>query len=242
VDRFRLIYLRSTTTEAPEESTPDETPLPRDLGPISPALASGKEASDPDACLSQTILGQAKVDLTHPDPKIRMLAIRCLEKAEPDIALPLLEEMLSDPDPEVRLQGMHSLIRFISPSVSALLKKHLNDGDPRMRMTALRGLFKQKEKMDPNLLDPFVRDGSPWVRRKLATLLGWTDPDLVFPILMRLFKDPHPQVRKAALLSLITLYPQEGEDRLLEALSDPDGDIQKWAKEVLERIIRRPPK
>lgn len=238
-DRFRLVFLKSTNTERP---TTDEFYLPPGSASIADGFASDREPGGPESLSSQVTLKQAKLDLMHPDPKIRMLAIRCLEKAEPGIALPLLREVLSDGDPEVRVQGLRSLVTFRDPSVFDLIKKYSTDGDPRIRLSVLRGLFKQKERVDLNLLHPFLNDESPWVRRKLATLLGWSPQDGAFPILMRLSKDPHAKVRQAALLSLMTLYPAESQDRLLEAMNDPDVDLRKWAKDVLERDLRMPEK
>ncbi len=108
-----------------------------------------------------------------------------------------------------------------------------------MRLAVLRGLFKQKGKVDLDLLQSFMNDESPWVRRKLATLLGWIQLDGVFPMLVRLSKDPHAKVRKAALISMMALYPQEGEERLLDAINEPDGDLRRWAREVLEKAVTR---
>ncbi len=235
-DRFRLIYFKSTTPEKPEA---DESSLPQDSESISAHPVSDRDPGAPETFTSQAIVKQARLDLMHPDPKIRVWAIRSLERAEPDIAIPLLQEMLADEDTDVRVQGLHSLITFGGPSVFETVKRYSSDGDPRMRLAVLRGLFKQKEKVDLSLLQPFVNDESPWVRRKLATLLGWIQLDGVFPILMRLSKDPHAKVRKAALLSLMTLYPEEGEDRLLDAINEPDGDVRRWATEILERSVTR---
>jgi hypothetical protein len=47
-------------------------------------------------------------------------------------------------------------------------------------------------------------------------------------------------VRKAALLSLITLYPDESENRLVEAMTDADPDLRKWARGTLEKTLTRP--
>ena len=238
-DRFRLVFLKSTNTERPSM---DEPVPPPGSASIADRSASDRELSGPESFSSRVTLKQAKLDLIHPDPKIRMLAIRCLEKAEPGIALPLLREVLVDGDPEVRVQGLRSLVTFRDPSVFDLIKKYSTDGDPRIRLAVLRGLFKQRERVDLNLLHPFLNDESPWVRRKLATLLGWSPQEGTFPILMRLSKDPHAKVRQAALLSLMALYPVESQDRLLEAMIDPDLDLRKWAKNVLERAVRTPEK
>lgn len=228
-ERFRLAFLRSTTTDRPSL---DESSLPPG------AQSSDRDLSGYGSFSSQVTLKQAKLDLTHPDPKIRMMAIRCLEKTEFGIALPLLQDALADRNPEVRVQGFRSLITFSEPSVFDLIRKYSTDGDPRIRLAVLRGLFKQKKRIDWNLLHSFLSDESPWVRRKLATLLGWVPLDGTFPILTRLSKDPHPKVRQAALLSLTALYSGESQDRLLEAMNDPDGDLRKWAKDVLERAVR----
>lgn len=235
-DRFRLAFLKSRSTE---RSSMDESFPPPGPASIAARPAPDRDPSGPESFSSQVTLKQARLDLMHPDPKIRILAIRCLEKAEPGIALPLLQEMLADRDPEVRVQTLRSLVTFREPSLIDVIKKHSTDGDPRIRLAVLRGLFKQKEWIDSNLLHPFSDDESPWVRRKLATLLGWSRQEGTFPILMRLSKDPHAKVRQAALLSLMTLYPAESQDRLLETMNDPDVDLRTWAKDVLERSVRR---
>jgi HEAT repeat protein len=96
--------------------------------------------------------------------------------------------------------------------------------------------------MDLNLLMKFLSDPSPWVRRKVATLLGWTQMEGVLPILMEMSRDEDSKVRKAALFSLVTLYPEEGEKCLMEAMLDRDSDNRKWAKKYLNKMIERPVK
>jgi len=61
-----------------------------------------------------------------------------------------------------------------------------------------------------------------------------------FPILMEMSKDQDSKVRKTALFSLITLYPEEGNDRLLEAMTDSDLDLRKWARNTLDKMAARP--
>jgi HEAT repeat protein len=237
-ERFRLIYLKSAESEGPILDQPSSSHEP--AGTSGKPLAS-MECSAPETFSSQAILKQAKADLKHPDPKVRVLAIKYyLEKSYPSIPISLLQEILSDRDPEVRAQALRSLIIFRSPIVSPLLKKHLKDNDPRVRIAALRGMLQYQEKIDLNILLQFLSDESSWVRRKVATLLGWTRMEGVFPILMEMSKDPDPKVRKAALFSLITLYPEESEDRLMEGMTDSDPDLRKWAKMTLEKMAARP--
>jgi HEAT repeat protein len=198
------------------------------------------EYDTPKTFSSQAILKQVREDLKNPDPRVKILAIQYLEKEDPSIAVPLLKEILSDRDSVVREQGLRSLIKFQIPSVYPLMKKYLKDSDDRVRMVALRGMFQFKERIDLNLLMQFLSDESPWVRRKMATLMGWSQVEGAFPILMELSKDQDSKVRKAALFSLMTLYPEEGQSRLEEAMIDPDQDLRRWARSSLEKISSRP--
>lgn len=226
-----MIYLKSTELEPSSLRSPGETPG---------RVTSCSEISNPQTFSCQTILKQATADLKHTDPKVRILAIRYLEKADPCTAMPLLQEILSDRDPRVREQAISSLIKFRSSAVSPWIKKCLRDSDPGVRIAALRGMFKNRGPIDLNILLQFLSDESAWVRRKVATLLGWTPMEGVLPILTALSKDQDSKVRQAALFSLITLYPEESEDRLVEAMSDPDPDLRKWARSTLERMIAKP--
>ncbi len=237
-DRFRLIYLKS----AGLENNPLDQILPSPYEAKDPgrSFASSHNPA-PETHATREILKQAKADLRHPDPKVRILAVKYyLEKSHLSITMNLLREILSDPDSGVRAEALSTLITFGSPIVSPFLKKHLRDPDPMVRMVALSGMFRFKEKMDLNLLMQILSADSPWVRRKIATLLGWNQIEGVLPILMEMSKDEDSKVRKAALFSLVTLYPEEGEQRLMEAMTDADPDIRRWARDHLNRMLERP--
>lgn len=237
-ESFRLLYLKSADFEKPPfvESSPsfkDELDSERSL--------STSEYPLPENFSSREVLKQAKADLKHPDPKVRILAVQYyLEKSNLSITLPDLQEILEDEDPGVRAQALASLIKFGNPVVSPFLKRHLKDVDHRVRMIALRGIFQLKEKIDSNLLKQFTSDDSPWVRRKMATLLGWREVEGGLPLLVEMAKDREPMVRKAALSSLLILYPEEGENRMLEAMADPDKEVRKWVRDQLNRMLQRP--
>ena len=237
-DRFRLVYLKSPGLEELDFnvsfSSRDDRKMISQPSPL-------PEYDLPKTFSSETILKQARADLKHPDPKVRILAIKYyLEKSYPSIPLSLLQEFLSDQEPEVRAEALHCLIKFRGPIVSPLLKKHLKDSDPKVRMTALRGMFQYQEKIDLNILLQFLSDESTWVRRKVATLLGWAQIEGVLPILMEFSRDQDAVVRRAALFSLSALYPDESENRLIEALTDSDPGLRKWARMNLEKIVTRP--
>lgn len=215
-------------------------PSPKELKDVDRSLPSSPDPA-PETHTTREILKQAKADLKHSDPKVRILAVKYyLEKSHLSIPMPLLQDILSDPDASVRAEALSILITFGSPIVSPFLKKHLRDPDPMVRLIALKGMFRFNEKMDLNLLMQFLSDDSPYVRRKVATLLGWNQIEGALPILMEMSKDEDMRVRKAALFSLATLYPEEGEQRLMDAMVDPHPDIRQWARDQLNKILEKP--
>ena len=235
---FRLNYLKSPGFEKGFEESSSSYGCGQQT-----ASASVPSLRDPipETLSAETVLKQAKADLRHPDPQVRILAIRYyLEKSFPSIPLSLLQEILSDREADVRAQALRSLIKFRSPIVSPLLKKYLKDSDSRVRIAALRGMFQFQEKIDLNIFIQFLSDESTWVRRKVATLLGWAQIEGALPILKELSRDVHSMVRRAALFSLATLYPDESENLLIEAMTDPDPELRKWVKTTLENLLTMP--
>jgi HEAT repeat protein len=233
-ERFRLIYLKST---GPENTALSEASFPQD------PQSNEKESSPPlvsQALSSQVYIDQAKVDLRHPEAKIRILAIQFLERVESWDARSLVQDALIDSDPEVRAQAALSLVKLGSHDAASLIKKRLEDSSPKVKLTALRGIFRLGEGLDLDTLGQLLSDESPWVRRKMATLLGWDRREEVLPILEKLSRDPVAKVRKAALYSLSALLPEESEDRLMKATADGDPELRKWARKALERIAERP--
>jgi HEAT repeat protein len=237
-DRFRLNYLKSTELGRSDLNGFFSS---HDTSKVRTPFIASAEYNIHGTFSSEAILRQALTDLKHPDPKVRILAIKYyIEKSYPSIPLSLLQEILSDEDPAARAEALHSLIKFRSPIVSPLLKKYLKDKDPKVRIAALRGMFQYKEKIDLNILLQFLSDESSWVRRKVATLLGWTQMEGALPILTELSRDQDAMVRKAALFSLTTLYPDESETFLMETMTDPDPVLRKWVKMTLEKMVARP--
>lgn len=231
-DRFRLIHFKSGDSErASPPSTHYGHPFEKD-GRKEKTIRLDHQ---PETFSFQTTLAQLRADLQHGDPHVRVLALRYLEQLEPSIALPFFQEALSDQHRAVRAQAVRSLSTLRTSEAAPLLRKGIRDDDPEVRMGALRGLFLLGERLDQHLLLQLLSDESPWVRRKLATLLGWYRVEGALPILTQMAKDPEAKVRKAALISLLTLYPEEGKDWLFQAYRDEEEEIRIWAKKALEK-------
>lgn len=226
-ENFRLLYLKSQDSE----NSPDKE---------IPSSFDSSEDTSSEPYSRQEILKQAIDDLRHPDPKVRAFAVQYyIEKSNLSITLPLLQEILEDEDPGVRAQALSSLIKLGNPIISPFLKKHLKDSDEKVRRIALKGIFQTQEKIDIHLLKPLLNDDSPWVRRKMATLLGWREVEGGQMILSELIKDKDAMVRKAALSSLLILYPEEGEAQMWKAISDPSHEVRGWVKAQLNRMLQK---
>lgn len=235
-DRFRLIHFKSGDSERGSSQPP---PFRHHLEQDGRKERPIRLDHHPETFSFQTTLHQLKADLQHGDPEVRVLALRYLEQLEPSTALPFLQEALSDPHRAVRGQAVRSLSRLRVSEAIPLLRKGLRDADPEVRMGALRGLFLSGEKLDQHLLLQLLSDESPWVRRKLATLLGWYRVEGALPILTQMAKDPEAKVRKAAFISLLTLYPEEGKDWLFQAYRDEDVEVRSWARNAMEKWMTR---
>ncbi len=72
-DRFRLNYLKSTGLERSEF---DESFLSHHNRKMMRPSSPPPGTNIPETLSSEAILKQAKADLKHPDPKVRILAIR----------------------------------------------------------------------------------------------------------------------------------------------------------------------
>jgi len=82
-DRFRLNYLKSTGLE---RSDFEVSHLPRHTGRVTNSSSPPTEMNIPKTFSSETTLKQAQADLKHPDPKVRIFAIKYyLEKSYPSI-------------------------------------------------------------------------------------------------------------------------------------------------------------
>lgn len=73
----------------------------------------------------------------------------------------------------------------------------------------------------------------------MATLLGWREVEGGQTLLSEMLKDKESMVRKAALSSLLILYPEEGETQMWNAISDSSHEIRTWVKAQLNRRLQK---
>ncbi|MBF6173357.1 fumarate reductase/succinate dehydrogenase flavoprotein subunit [Nocardia blacklockiae] len=215
----------------------------RELVEILPAangLAEFADASDP-------LVRAAVVDL-----------LRALRSGDPE----LFGKAVVDPDHRVRIEGVHALVSLddwtalttaahdenrevrvaaarglatVGRGGADTVRALTGDRDPLVRAAALAALAALGSAEDTATLTAALNDSAWQVREGAAR--GWAglDPEQAAEALAPALRDPHPDVRKAAVLTLST-WPRHARarDTLHAALSDSDADVRAYARRALD--------
>jgi HEAT repeat protein len=157
---------------------------------------------------SETIAGLTAL-LADPNRDVRMIAVASLTKFRPRIraAIPKLTELLEDEDSEICV----AVAEFIASSRSErksrvafmTFRELLRDADPAIRVRAVHGLHRT------------AREG-----------------DDIFPKLVGCCRDPHPAVRRAALVAMWE-YGSRAMPLFVQALQDDDASVRREALMIL---------
>ena len=156
-------------------------------------------------------------------------------------AIPVLRSEHANPWAADPASGFAAYIRALGAAeCRGELEKALIRGDIRERRFCLRALGRSEENK-ALLLERLHREADPNLRREIfARLTEWdfdaaTDegiPDAVTVML----DDPFPRNRCEGLLWLCLHYPEQAEDAVMDALTDPYATVraiaQEWAKKL----------
>lgn len=196
-----------------------------------------------------------------PDPLVRAAVIdllRALRSGDPD----LFGKALVDPDYRVRIEGVHALVSLddwaalttaahdenrevriaaakglatVGRGGSDTVRTLTTDRDPLVRAAALAAFATLGDADDAATLTAALNDSAWQVREGAAR--GWAGltPEAAAQALATALTDPHPDVRKAAVLTLST-WPNHPESRetLTTALNDTDADVRAYARRTLD--------
>ncbi|WP_433723887.1 fumarate reductase/succinate dehydrogenase flavoprotein subunit [Nocardia sp. CA-129566] len=170
--------------------------------------------------------------LTDSDHRVRIEAVRALVSLDDRHAV---SAAASDENREVRIAVAHGL-STIGGHGASTARELAEDPDPLVRAAALAAFANLIVVPDDAKLLADALGHSAWqVRVGAARGLAGTNPDFAITPLSDALRDPHLDVRKAAVLSLAT-WPQHGSahDALKLAIDDTDADVRAYARRALD--------
>ncbi|WP_280382025.1 fumarate reductase/succinate dehydrogenase flavoprotein subunit [Nocardia wallacei] len=170
------------------------------------------------------LYGKAVVDTDH---RVRIEGVRAL------VSLDDWQGLITaahDENREVRIAAAHGLATIGRGGVDTV-RALAADGDPLVRAAALAALATLGDVEDTATLTAALRDSAWQVR--VGAARGWAALH-TGDALRAALADPHPDVRKATVLTL-GARPDDraAQEALREALADTDADVRAYARRAL---------
>ncbi len=168
--------------------------------------------------------------LKNPDPRVRVVAAQILGDVENPSAVPALAETLSDPDTQVSIAAASSLgkLKAVEPLAPAL-----KDPRPEIRRFAAYALGKVRDPRAAPALEEVLADADPKMQEAaaeaLAEIRAASAPALAL-------KHADSRVRRRAAFWLGFSKDPEAIPVLIEALTDPDNEVQKNVASSLKSL------
>jgi ParB family chromosome partitioning protein len=165
------------------------------------------------------------------DPRRREKALKTLAEWKDSTSIDLIGERLDkDPDHQLRLTAAQLLSANDNPRVGKILEKAIGHADGKVRVQAFQGLFRPL-KPDFGPIDLALKTGQAEVGvlavKALEPLAKADDQGLTR--LTDALNAPTWDVRKAALVSLETVFEKKSPQASLTALTSKHGDVRATA-------------
>ena len=174
--------------------------------------------------------------LDDPDPKVREMAIRALDKIRDDSAVDLLIQALTDSNAEVRRRAARALGKIENPGTIQALGTALDDEDPQVRQMVIRALGDIEESSAVEWLIPLLRDPDVEIRREAARALGEIEDPGAVEALGAALNDQDLEVRQEVIQALGDIEESSAVEWLIPLLRDPDVEIRREAARALGEI------
>ncbi|MEI7636467.1 MAG: HEAT repeat domain-containing protein [Syntrophus sp. (in: bacteria)] len=207
------------------------------MGPVAvePLIAALRNKNEPNRPEIARILGDIR-DVRSIDP-----LKHAMDDPNPELAkearsalLKVLPTALKDSHPDVRLKAAKILQEIPAPEAVAPLIGALNDKDGNVRQSAAIALGKIGPPAVKSLIG-LLKAPNPVIRCLAAEQLGnIRDPEALEPLLAAL-RDPDPNVQWWAGWALGAMG-ETAEEALKKLTHDPDLNVQRLAKEALNKI------
>lgn len=189
-------------------------------------------------------------DLEHPDPSVRLAALRALTGRPESVPVAAVTARLQDPDPAVRRAAVEVIEGAGDARALVLLLEAIEDPVAELREAAGDALRRRRS---PELLALIRKELRVPTRaeaadKALAMLSEGRDgerhvarapvdpPPEDLPSLLELLADPRPERRRIACERLGSLRARSAVEALLERLADPERGVRIKAADALALI------
>ena len=179
--------------------------------------------------------------LLNDHPLIRARIAEVLAQSKDPAAIPALLSAMRGEFYTVRSRASRALGAIGAQEAISLLLEALKDPELEVRIEAVKALgkFKNPETFD-NMADLLLEDPQIEARQAAAIALGGTLHPQVVPYLMLALRDPfwwyEREQAADALLEAIEGMGTLAIETLLEALTDNEGTVRRYAARLLGRI------
>jgi HEAT repeat protein len=177
-------------------------------------------------------------DLSSPEPKVRVAAMRTLSKAGHPDAIAYIARLLTDLDDNIQLEALDTLLGFYLPDVPAKSKRVALvievEGGSRAERAFEQGPFILLPRPSPPELKKglagAMRDDNPQIRLEATYALGAMVPPPAGPeaeaALAQNLRDQDSAIRLAAARVAGAVRATTITDALIAAINDPDQKIK----------------
>ncbi|MFE2956733.1 fumarate reductase/succinate dehydrogenase flavoprotein subunit [Nocardia tengchongensis] len=173
------------------------------------------------------LFGKASVD---PDHRVRIQAVHALVSLDD---WPTLTAAAHDDNREVRIAAARGLAT-IGHGGADTVRGLTADRDPLVRAAAFTALARLGSDADASILTAALGDSAWQIREGAARGLAGVGPEQAVAALSAALTDIHPDIRKAAVLTL-SVWPESAAARtaLEQAHADSDADVRAYARRAL---------
>ncbi|MFF0611659.1 fumarate reductase/succinate dehydrogenase flavoprotein subunit [Nocardia tengchongensis] len=173
------------------------------------------------------LFGKASVD---PDHRVRIQAVHALVSLDD---WPTLTAAAHDDNREVRIAAARGLAT-IGHGGADTVRGLTADRDPLVRAAAFTALARLGSDADASILTAALGDSAWQIREGAARGLAGVGPEQAVAALSAALTDVHPDIRKAAVLTL-SVWPESAAARtaLEQAHADSDADVRAYARRAL---------
>ncbi len=176
--------------------------------------------------------------LTHPDPKIRIRAVRDIDATGDRGWLARLKERLPvEPHEFVLATLVKAVGRLGGPAEIEAIRPHLSSADARVRANAIEGLGLIGTSAIADLVKPFVTDPDNRVAANAILALGLFDARAALEAASRMLAAPDPAMKESAIHVLRELGGCEAFDLLAAGVGSADPPaIRRRAIRALDAL------